>query len=279
MVKSSKDVVYLTAEQEVELGRRRKKATCERESLEAVIENGGNGRGTKGRINRLKKIEEEVAEVFVERNLPLVFSRAKQYHNSHDYLDIDELVAEGEYCLLRCALKFDPDKGEGYKFSTYFCCAVRNAFSRVNGDYLKHNVLDINAIRRKKSRVEGEEESERGESLRFIESLDRTINDEGGRAVKFYEDSGEEPEQGLYAEERLEILKAAMEEYLTRRERDVLEMRWGINGYEKMGLGEVGRVFGITKERARQIQLKATKRLRKRMAESYKVEDLASDLR
>ncbi len=230
---------------------------------------------------------EEAREKIVKHNLRLAVSVATNYVGRG--LDLLDLIQEANCALLRAIEKFDYRKG--YKFSTYAIWWLRQGVTRGLSD--KSRVIRIpfravEIIGKMKKYIEeiktrtGEEPSKDELKLKFkipdksfptyykvlksgiVVSLDKPINNEGGDSTlgDFVSDENNGIEDYLdntvYTELRNDLEKTTI---LTDRERAVLKMRFGFDG-KVMTLEEVGKKFNVTRERIRQIETKALKKLR-----------------
>jgi RNA polymerase primary sigma factor len=231
---------------------------------------------------RIERGDMEAKERMINSNLRLVVSLAKKYQG-HD-LPLLDLIQEGIFGLIRAAEKFDWRKG--YKFSTYATFWIRQAIQRgvANKSRTIRIPVHIGQRERKIARVERElalklgrpptdeeivtaaelpasQVEEVREAARTITSLDRPVGEEGESALGDLLPSDEPgPDDEVHVTLRRQTLRQALER-LPERERNVVEMRYGINGDEPTPLRETGRRLGISPERVRQIESRALEHL------------------
>ena len=278
-------VALLNAEEEVELAKRIEAGLYAAERMRRSIDSGEKVSPQMRRDLRwIVRDGERAKNHLLEANLRLVVSLAKRYTGrGMAFLD---LIQEGNLGLIRAVEKFDYTKG--YKFSTYATWWIRQAITRAMADQARtiripvHMVEVINKLGRiqrellqdlgreptpeelaKEMDITPEKVLEIQQYAREPISLDQTIGDEGDSQLgDFIEDSEAVVAVDAVSFTLLQDQLQSVLATLSEREAGVVRLRFGLTDGQPRTLDEIGQVYGVTRERIRQIESKTMSKLR-----------------
>jgi RNA polymerase primary sigma factor len=270
-------VPLLTPAEEIELGN-------QVQTMMQLIENGEETNFTIHE-KKLVRVGRRSKERMMKANLRLVVSVAKKYQGKG--MELLDLIQEGSLGLERAVEKFDPTRG--YKFSTYAFWWIRQSMTRAIACQSRTIRLPVHlserlaAVRKvtmdlahklgsmpSRSEIAAEMDIEVEELDGLLSqslttsSLDAPISGDEGRSFLgdlIADNRQEEPLEAVERRMHHEQLCRWLD-YLTAQERQVLELRFGLSGEQRHTLAEIGRLMDVSRERVRQVELKALRKLR-----------------
>lgn len=241
----------------------------------------------KAELKTLAKTADKVKEKLVEHNLRLVVSFAKQYENSYHDLQLLDLIQSGNMGLMKGIEYYDVDKG--FRLSTYVTWWIRQAITRDIANlghtirvpvHMSERLRRIMAVEKRLEQEQGcavsdeqlaeelgisvEELSRLRLSQQAVVSTDTPVSEDPDGMVlgDMLTDEGPSPEEQFEKTDLRDAVHEVMEKVLSPKEQLVLNHRLGMNGESAKTLAEVGDLMGVTRERVRQIEGKALRKMK-----------------
>ena len=235
-------------------------------------------------VEKMMKGDMDARNRLVEANLRLVVSMANHYNGLG--LTFQDLIQEGNIGLMKATEKYDPSKG--YRFSTYAVCWIKQAMTRAIANqgrairlpaHVTENLYKLKKVMReltvalsaepsvaqiaKAMKLPEDQVKTLMEHMDDVSSLDVTVGEDEDTTVgALIEDTTfQSPSAQIEASDTLNTVNAVLDT-LSEREADILRYRFGMKGDRPHTLEEIGQIYGLTRERVRQLEDKAMRKLR-----------------
>jgi len=209
------------------------------------------------------KEKEEIKKELLEGNLRFVITVSKQYQNQG--LDLPDLIAEGNYGLMKAIENFDWSKK--LRFISYAVWWIRQSILQSLNENARTIRLPVNVVQelhkaKKEMDLNGTELPEKFVNLPSMMNLDNPLNEEGDTLLDvIVNPNAESADAGLTTDETLKDKLLSLLDVLDEREKTIIQDYFGLSGSTRT-LEDIGNDFDLTKERVRQIKEKALRKLR-----------------